>query len=61
MNNYVKIHLASGKSITAYLNLKDILDLIRGRNEFMQIHRAFIISTEHYRFNYEFSESGGES
>jgi len=47
MNNYVKIHLSSGKFITAYLNLKDILDITHGRNGFMQIHRAFIISTEH--------------
>jgi DNA-binding LytR/AlgR family response regulator len=47
MNNYVKIHLTAARSITAYLNLQDVLDLIRGRDEFIQIHRAFVISTKH--------------
>lgn len=47
INNYVKIHLHSDRFITAYLNLKDISDLIRGQEEFMQVHRAFIISTQH--------------
>ncbi|MBS1528269.1 MAG: LytTR family transcriptional regulator, partial [Bacteroidetes bacterium] len=45
-HNYVKIHLTSNKIITAYLTIKDILDMLGSRNEFRQFHRAFIISTD---------------
>lgn len=45
-HNYVKIHLASNKTLTAYLTIKDILELLGSRNEFKQFHRAFIISTD---------------
>jgi len=45
-HNYVKIHLASNKILTAYLTIKDILELLGSRNEFKQFHRAFIISTD---------------
>lgn len=44
--NYVKIHLTNNKSITVYLSIKDILELVKGRNNFRQFHRAYVISTE---------------
>jgi len=46
VNNYVKIHLSSGKTLTAYLGLKDINELVKQRENFKQLHRAFIVSTD---------------
>jgi DNA-binding LytR/AlgR family response regulator len=43
--NYIKIHLVNNKTLTAYLTLKDILQLLKYRKGFMQLHRAFIIAT----------------
>jgi len=43
--NYVKIYLDGDKVLTAYLTLKDVTQLVRSRPDFMQFHRAFIIST----------------
>ena len=45
-HNYVKIHLVNNKSLTAYLTIKDILELLGQRVGFKQFHRAFIISTD---------------
>lgn len=45
-HNYVKIHLTNNKTLTAYLTIKDILELISSRNGFKQFHRAFVISTD---------------
>jgi two-component system, LytTR family, response regulator len=45
-HNYLKIHLASNKILTAYLTIKDILELLGSRKEFKQFHRAFVISTD---------------
>ena len=42
--NYVKIFLEKDKALIAYLTLKDVSDLLKDRPEFMQVHRAFIIS-----------------
>lgn len=47
LSNYVKIHLTENRTITVYLNIKDVLDLLHNRKEFIQVHRAFIISTTH--------------
>lgn len=44
--NYVKIYLGGDKVLTAYLTLKDVTQLVRSRPDFMQFHRAFIISTD---------------
>lgn len=49
-HNYIKIHLTSNKILTAYLTIKDILELLGSREGFKQFHRAFIISTD--RINY---------
>ncbi|MGN6177667.1 MAG: LytR/AlgR family response regulator transcription factor [Mucilaginibacter sp.] len=46
LQNYVKIYLASGKTLIAYLTLKDVLQLLKPKIEFKQFHRAFIISTD---------------
>jgi len=43
--NYVRIHLVGDKVLTAYLTLKDVLNLTGNRPEFQQFHRAFVIST----------------
>ena len=45
--NYIRIHSVDNKAITVYLTLKDILHLLQQRPGFMQLHRAFIISTDH--------------
>lgn len=50
MQNYVKIHLLNGKSIVAYLTLQDVLTLISSRPEFVQFHRAFVISASHIHY-----------
>ena len=50
LNNYVKIHLKDKKAITAYLTIKDILDLLENRNEFKQFHRAFIVNTRFIQY-----------
>lgn len=42
--NYVKIYLSNNTVLTAYLTLKDVAQLVRSRPEFVQFHRAFIIS-----------------
>ncbi|WP_413667674.1 LytR/AlgR family response regulator transcription factor [Mucilaginibacter sp. Mucisp86] len=44
--NYVKIYLTNGKVLTAYLTLKDIMDIVGARDSFKQFHRAFIVSTD---------------
>jgi len=49
-HNYIKIHLTNNKVLTAYLTIKDILELLGSRETFKQFHRAFIISTD--RINY---------
>jgi DNA-binding LytR/AlgR family response regulator len=49
-NNYVKIHTIDGRQITAYLTIKEVLDIVRCRKEFLQFHRAFIISTKHINY-----------
>lgn len=43
--NYIKIYLSNGNVIMAYLTLKDVTQLVRSRPEFVQFHRAFIISS----------------
>jgi DNA-binding LytR/AlgR family response regulator len=45
--NYIRIHLTGDKVITAYLTLRDILQLLQKRPGFLQLHRAFIIATGH--------------
>ena len=45
--NHIKIYQSGDRVLTAYLTLKDVLQLTRSRPEFLQLHRAFIISTEH--------------
>lgn len=45
-HNYIKIHLVDGKILTAYLTIKDVLDLLGTRDGFKQFHRAFVISTD---------------
>lgn len=50
LQNYVKIYLINDKSITAYLSIKDVLELVRGRLNFRQLHRAFVISTDHINY-----------
>ena len=44
--NYVKIHLANNRTLTAYLTLKDVLQLLKFRPEFKQFHRAYVVSTD---------------
>lgn len=44
--NYIRIHLTGDKVLTAYLTLKDVLQLTGSRPEFKQFHRAFVISTD---------------
>jgi DNA-binding LytR/AlgR family response regulator len=44
-HNYIKIHLSYNKILTAYLTIKDVLELLGNREGFYQFHRAFIIST----------------
>jgi len=46
MHNYIKIYQTNGKPITAYLNLQDVLELVKGRDSFKQFHRGFVISTD---------------
>lgn len=45
--NYVRIHLTQGRVITAYLTMKDILELVSDRREFLQLHWAYVINTYH--------------
>ena len=45
-HNYIKIHLTSNKILTAYLTIKDVVELLGAREDFYQFHRAFIISTD---------------
>jgi DNA-binding LytR/AlgR family response regulator len=45
-HNYIKIHLTSNKILTAYLTIKDVVELLGAREGFYQFHRAFIISTD---------------
>jgi DNA-binding LytR/AlgR family response regulator len=45
-HNYVKIHTTQ-KIIIAYLSLKDVKEQLHLDEKFIQIHRAFIISTAH--------------
>ncbi|WP_311951643.1 LytR/AlgR family response regulator transcription factor [Mucilaginibacter terrae] len=49
-NNYVKIHTRDDRQITAYLTIKEVLDIVSSRKEFLQFHRAFIISTKHINY-----------
>jgi DNA-binding LytR/AlgR family response regulator len=50
VNNYVRIHIVNNKKVTAYLTLKDVLDLTSERAEFKQFHRAFVISANHISY-----------
>jgi DNA-binding LytR/AlgR family response regulator len=50
IHNYVKIHVVGNKKVTAYLTLKDVLELIGLREEFKQFHRAFIVSANHINY-----------
>jgi DNA-binding LytR/AlgR family response regulator len=49
-HNYVKIYLVSNKILTAYLSIKDIVEILGSREGFRQFHRAFIISID--KINY---------
>jgi len=42
-HNYVKIHTV-GKVIIAYLSLKDVREQLNLRRQFIQLHRAYIVS-----------------
>ncbi len=42
--NYIKIYLTNNTVLTAYLTLKDVAQLVRSQPEFVQFHRAFMIS-----------------
>ncbi len=44
--NYVKIYLTGERSITAYLTIKDVMELVKHRHEFLQLHRAFVVNTD---------------
>jgi DNA-binding LytR/AlgR family response regulator len=43
-HNHVRIHLNDQRMITAYLTIKDILQLLNNREDFVQFHRAYILS-----------------
>jgi DNA-binding LytR/AlgR family response regulator len=45
--NYVRIYLTNNQIITAYLTIKDILDMVKTRKEFIQVHRAYVVNTNH--------------
>ncbi|WP_443943483.1 LytR/AlgR family response regulator transcription factor [Pedobacter sp. AW1-32] len=45
-SNYVKIHTVK-KTIIAYLGLKDVKEQIGTTDDFMQLHRGYIISLNH--------------
>lgn len=44
--NYVRIHTINDKLITL-ITLKEFMDSIKDRDEFVQLHRSFIISKNH--------------
>lgn len=46
LDDYVKIHLTSGKKITARTSMKSILEKLP-QNVFVRIHRSFIVNTKH--------------
>ena len=46
LDDYVKIHLTSGKKITARTSMKSILEKLP-QNIFVRIHRSFIVNTKH--------------
>jgi DNA-binding LytR/AlgR family response regulator len=48
--NYIKIHLIGNRVITCYLTLKDILQILSPRNDFIQFHRAYIISVNQINY-----------
>ena len=43
-HNHVRIHLNDQRIITAYLTIKDILQLLNNRDDFLQFHRAYVLS-----------------
>ncbi|RKR80542.1 LytTR family two component transcriptional regulator [Mucilaginibacter gracilis] len=49
-HNYVKIYLVSNKILTAYLSIKDVVEILGVRDGFKQFHRAFIISTDNINY-----------
>jgi DNA-binding LytR/AlgR family response regulator len=49
-HNYVKIYLTSNKILTAYLTIKDIVEILGCREGFKQFHRAFIISIDYINY-----------
>ena len=46
LDDYVKIHLTSGKKITARTSMKSILEKLP-QHIFVRIHRSFIVNTKH--------------
>nr|MBB6232721.1 DNA-binding LytR/AlgR family response regulator [Mucilaginibacter sp. FT3.2] len=48
--NYVKIYLVNNKILTAYLSIKDIVEILGSREGFKQFHRAFIISIDNINY-----------
>jgi DNA-binding LytR/AlgR family response regulator len=46
LNNYVKIYLTDERTITAYLTIHDVLDLLCSRKGFKQFHRSYIVATQ---------------
>lgn len=49
-HNYVKVYLTNDRLVTAYLSMKDVSDLVRGRSSFQQLHRAYIINTDQINY-----------
>lgn len=50
LNNYVKIYLTNDRTITSYLTIQDILELLGPRDEFKQFHRSYIIALDHISY-----------
>ncbi|WP_179413061.1 LytR/AlgR family response regulator transcription factor [Mucilaginibacter sp. E4BP6] len=50
LNNYIKIYLANNRTITSYLTIQDILELLGSRGEFKQFHRSYVIAVDHISY-----------
>lgn len=50
LNNYIKIYLTNNRTITSYLTIQDILELLGTRDEFKQFHRSYIIGIDHISY-----------
>lgn len=50
LNNYVKIYLKDNRTITSYLTIQDILELLGPREDFKQFHRSYIIAIDHISY-----------